>query len=39
MIEKLIKYANNIKGTEWEKRIKESSDSFYPWLRNKASVW
>jgi uncharacterized protein (DUF2164 family) len=39
LMEKLIKHANNIKGSEWEKRIKANTDSFYPWLREKVAGW
>lgn len=39
LIEKLLKHANNIKGSEWEKRISQSTDSFYPWLRKKVEMW
>lgn len=39
LIEKLLKHANNIKGSEWEKRIQQASDSFYPWLRRKVEIW
>jgi uncharacterized protein (DUF2164 family) len=39
LIDKLLKNANNFKGTQWEKKVKDSKDEFYPWLTAKIQLW
>ena len=35
IFDKMIKMANNLKGTKYEKRIQEDSEGFYKWLAEK----
>lgn len=39
LINKLQVTAADLKGTQWEKRINESGDLFYPWMQAKMDFW